>query len=89
VDWDADPVSITADVRDVNGRQVLGEKMKLSQLQPTDHVGTEIHHGTRHCKSEMELPWFSRHLLAIVLISSLLGTALFIEYANAFLFFRL
>ena len=74
----ADPVLIIAEVHDINGIRVLGETIELSQLQPIQHVHTNLRYGRRHCKSEMDLAWLSRHCLAIVLFVSLSGTAHYI-----------
>lgn len=68
VDWDVEPVSITLELRDINGSRVAGTRMLLSQLQagssnikghPTDLI--------RHCTLEVDLPWLSKHFLAMFL----------------------
>lgn len=77
IDWDAKPVSITGHVRDVNGNHVAGAKILLSQLQPSPtNAHAQSREIQRHCTLETDLPWFSKHFLAIISVGTLSGLSL-------------
>ncbi|XP_031472510.1 uncharacterized protein LOC116244770 isoform X2 [Nymphaea colorata] len=78
IDWDAAPVSLKIELRDVNGDPVNNVKVLLSDLHPGGTYRTQPTAGTHkhHCSLEVDLPWLSRHCFAIVFYTSLLGLAL-------------
>lgn len=73
IDWDANPVIIDANVRDIHGNPVLGETIKLSELQPGYFKSQAVRgrHVKRHCTLESELPWYRKYILAITFIGTL------------------
>lgn len=75
IDWDANPVIIDANVRDIHGNPVLGETIKLSELQPGYFKSQAVRgrHVKRHCTLESELPWYRKYILAITFIGTLTG----------------
>jgi alkaline phosphatase D len=75
INWDADPVAINVDIRDVHGVPVLGTSFTLNELQPGYQRVQPPQHGQvqRHCTLEIELPWHQRYLLAILFFGTLSG----------------
>lgn len=84
IDWDATPVTLKIEVRDVNGFPVTGVKMSLLELQAggVNPVATiKAGEYRRHCSLEVTLPWHVRYRLAIlslfiavtILLSTLAG----------------
>jgi hypothetical protein len=73
INWDADPVAINVDIRDVHGVPVLGTSFTLNELQPGYQRVQPPQHGQvqRHCTLEIELPWHQRYLLAILFFGTL------------------
>ncbi|XP_057832015.2 uncharacterized protein LOC131042706 isoform X2 [Cryptomeria japonica] len=66
IDWNANPVVIKVEVRDVHGEPVMDAHILLSELQngvlrKTNLKVGEIRH---HCSLEMDLPWRVRYRLA-------------------------
>ncbi|CAM6015318.1 unnamed protein product [Sphagnum balticum] len=78
INWDADPVAINVDIRDVHGVPVLGTSFTLNELQPGYQRVQPPQHGQvqRHCTLEIELPWHQRYLLAILFFGTLIGLIL-------------
>lgn len=77
IDWDARPVSIIGQVRDVNGNYVAQANILLSDLQPHGTANGNLESNLRHCKLESDLPWFSKYLLAMVFVGVLSGMSFF------------
>ncbi|KAL9673033.1 hypothetical protein QQ045_029286 [Rhodiola kirilowii] len=72
IDWNANPATITLQVRDVNGLPVSSVKTSLSELgNPAGRPVTRPDKSGRHCQLESDLPWITRHRLAIFIFSSL------------------
>ncbi|KAE8704254.1 protein LYK5-like [Hibiscus syriacus] len=70
IDWDASPVNLKMQVRDINGLPVTGVDISLSELQAwnsTIKAGQE----QKHCTLEVNLPWIVRYRLAILVYSVL------------------
>ncbi|XP_071700699.1 uncharacterized protein [Rutidosis leptorrhynchoides] len=66
VNWDANPVSLTFEVRGVSGEAVNSVTTSLSELQ-VKNVGFEPHKTKgKHCTLESDLPFLVRHRLAII-----------------------
>ncbi|XP_010494174.1 PREDICTED: uncharacterized protein LOC104771354 [Camelina sativa] len=71
IDWNANPVTIRLEVRDVNGHAVLGTNVSLPELQPrgpnilTDP--TAKGKSQRHCTLEIDLPGTTRYRLAVLI----------------------
>ncbi|XP_059459506.1 uncharacterized protein LOC132189046 isoform X2 [Corylus avellana] len=73
IDWDATPMTLKIEVRDVNGLTVSGVKMSLLELQvgSLDPVATaKAGEHRRHCSLEVDLPWLVRYRLAILFYSA-------------------
>ncbi|RVW51183.1 hypothetical protein CK203_084697 [Vitis vinifera] len=74
IDWDATPVTVKMEVRDVNGFPVLSVNTSLLELQ-AQSVGAlySIKPGEyrKHCSLEVTLPWIVRHRLAILFFCAL------------------
>ncbi|KAH9302922.1 hypothetical protein KI387_014505, partial [Taxus chinensis] len=66
IDWDANPVVIKTEVRDVLGEPVTGAYILLSDLQSDVIREKNLNVGKirRHCSPERDLPWLVRHRLA-------------------------
>ncbi|KAK8705790.1 hypothetical protein V6N13_049382 [Hibiscus sabdariffa] len=70
IDWDASPVNLKMQVRDINGLPVTGVDISLSELQAWNSTikgGQE----QKHCTLEVKLPWIVRYRLAILVYSVL------------------
>ncbi|XVE69542.1 hypothetical protein DITRI_Ditri10aG0000100 [Diplodiscus trichospermus] len=70
IDWDAFPVKLKIEVRDINGLPVIGVDISLSELQAwnsTNKAGQD----RRQCSLEVMLPWIVRHRLAILIYAVL------------------
>ncbi|KAE8680336.1 Calcineurin-like metallo-phosphoesterase superfamily protein isoform 2 [Hibiscus syriacus] len=70
IDWDASPINLKMQVRDINGLHVTGVDISLSELQAwnsTIKAGLE----QKHCTLEVKLPWIVRYRLAILVYSVL------------------
>lgn len=73
IDWEATPVLIVGQVRDVNGSYVARQRILLSHLQP----GPAAFSGERkYCTAENDLSWLSKHLVAIVFVGIPFGAFL-------------
>lgn len=73
IDWDAAPVTLKLEVRDVNGFPVSGVNISLHELQAqTAHPVNTVKRGAyqRHCSLEVDLPWVVRYRLAILFFSA-------------------
>ena len=74
IDWDATPVTVAMEVRDVNGFPVLSVNTSLLELQ-AQSIGalSKIKPGEyrRHCSLEVTLPWIVRHRLVILFFCAL------------------
>lgn len=69
IDWDATPVTLKIEVRDINGFPVIGVKVPLLELQAgsVDPVAAiKAGEYQRHCSLEVTLPWLVRYRLAIL-----------------------
>ncbi|KAF3944351.1 hypothetical protein CMV_029168 [Castanea mollissima] len=69
IDWDATPVTLKIEVRDINGFPVTGVKVPLLELQAgsVDPVAAiKAGEYQRHCSLEVTLPWLVRYRLAIL-----------------------
>lgn len=81
IDWEANPVTVNANIRDVHGRPMLGETLYLSELQP-GYFKAQLNRGRhvqRHCTLEIDLPWYRKYTLAMNFFAALsvfLGTLL-------------
>ncbi|XP_058073291.1 uncharacterized protein LOC131222293 isoform X2 [Magnolia sinica] len=75
IDWDAAPVTLKLEVKDMDGVPVTSVNILLSDLQtrnvqkPTMKAGELLH----HCSLEIDLPWIVRHRLAILFCGALSG----------------
>lgn len=67
IDWDANPVVIKMEVRDVHGEPVTNTHILLSELQTGLIKKTNLTAGEtrQHCSLEVDLPWLIRHRLAL------------------------
>ncbi|KAF8406780.1 hypothetical protein HHK36_008872 [Tetracentron sinense] len=76
IDWDATPVTMKIEVRDVNGAPVISVNISLLDLQTrrTDH-GAIMKAGEyrRHCTLEVNLSWIVRYRLACLFFCALAG----------------
>ncbi|KAI5082213.1 hypothetical protein GOP47_0001956 [Adiantum capillus-veneris] len=77
INWDAKPVSVIGQVRDVNGSYVAKEKILLADLRPHAPTNSDLESNERHCQLESELPWFSKYFLAMVTVGILSGVSVF------------
>ncbi|XP_010530255.1 PREDICTED: uncharacterized protein LOC104806865 [Tarenaya hassleriana] len=75
IDWNANPVTIKLEIKDVKGFTVLGTNISLSELQPQ---GLDSHNSLtkketyqRHCTLEVNLPATKRYRLAVLIYLSL------------------
>lgn len=69
IDWDATPVGLTVEVRDVNGFAVTSINMSLLELKAVDTNNAK--ESRRHCSLEVNLPWIVRYRLTILFICAL------------------
>ncbi|XP_010523270.1 PREDICTED: uncharacterized protein LOC104801648 [Tarenaya hassleriana] len=87
IDWNANPVTINLEIRDVSGFTVLHTNISLSELQPggsdSPLAPTKKEEYQRHCTLEVDLPATKRYRLAVlvyfsitVLIMVLVGVAI-------------
>ncbi|KAG7533109.1 Alkaline phosphatase D-related [Arabidopsis thaliana x Arabidopsis arenosa] len=71
IDWNANPVIIRLEIRDVNGHTVLGTNVSLSELQPGGSNSlkdaTTKGKSQRYCTLEIELPGLIRYRLAVLI----------------------
>lgn len=67
IDWDANPVVIKMEVRDVHGEPVTNTHISLSELQTGLIKKTNLTAGEtrQQCSLEVDLPWLIRHRLAL------------------------
>lgn len=80
IDWDATPVTVKMEVKDVNGIPVLSVNTSLLELQAGSLGGLySIKPGEyrRHCSLEVTLPWMVRHRLAILFFCALASKLIF------------
>ncbi|KAL5845559.1 hypothetical protein ACOSQ4_011517 [Xanthoceras sorbifolium] len=73
IDWDATPVALKFEVRDINGLPVTGVHIPLSDLHaqsknPVDNG--KVGESQRHCSLEVSLPWIVKYRLSIFLFSA-------------------
>lgn len=69
IDWNATPVTLKIEVRDVNGNPVVGVATSLSELQVRNFNSSttkKTREHQRHCSLEVSLPWIVRYRLAIL-----------------------
>lgn len=69
IDWNATPVTLKIEVRDVNGNPVVGVATSLSELQLRNFNSSttkKTRKHQRHCSLEVSLPWIVRYRLAIL-----------------------
>lgn len=69
IDWNATPVTLKIEVRDVKGNPVVGVATSLSELQARNFnskTTKKTREHQRHCSLEVSLPWIVRYRLAIV-----------------------
>ncbi|KAB2634034.1 hypothetical protein D8674_043041 [Pyrus ussuriensis x Pyrus communis] len=69
IDWNAAPVTLKIEVRDVNGNPVVGVATSLSELQARNFnssITKKTREHQRHCSLEVSLPWIVRYRLAIL-----------------------
>ncbi|KAK6939149.1 PhoD-like phosphatase, metallophosphatase domain [Dillenia turbinata] len=74
IDWDATPVALKVEIRDVDGFSVSCVNILLSELQAQNKdLMTTMEPGScqRHCTLEIDLPWIVRHRLAFIFFSVL------------------
>ncbi|KAG0562548.1 hypothetical protein KC19_9G155400 [Ceratodon purpureus] len=66
INWEAKPVTINVNVRDIHGTPVLGETLCLPDLQPGYFKSKTVRgsHVQRHCTLEYDLPWYRKYILA-------------------------
>lgn len=83
IDWDANPVTMKIQIRDVNGIPVHGVNISVSDLQNqgVSHPTAEAGKYLRHCSLETSLPWLDRHCLIILFACSLAGALLLVIIA--------
>lgn len=72
IDWNATPVTLKIEVRDIDGLPVAGIKMPLLELKAGSVPAATVEAGKyrRHCSLESTLPWLVRYRLAILLFSA-------------------
>ncbi|TYH87373.1 hypothetical protein ES332_D01G112500v1 [Gossypium tomentosum] len=70
INWDASPVNLKIQVRDINGLPVTGVDISLSELQAWNRT-IKAGQDQRHCTLEVKLPWIVRYRLAILVYSVL------------------
>ncbi|XP_010266313.1 PREDICTED: uncharacterized protein LOC104603847 isoform X2 [Nelumbo nucifera] len=77
IDWNATPVTMKAEVRDVNGNTVTGINISSLELQSgeDDMVAKKSGEIQRHCSLEVNLPWIIRYRLAILFSGALMGSS--------------
>lgn len=66
IDWDAKPITVDVNVRDIHGTPMLGETLYLPDLQPGYFKSQALRgrHVQRHCTLEYDLPWYRKYILA-------------------------
>ncbi|XP_066318786.1 uncharacterized protein [Miscanthus floridulus] len=69
IDWNAVPLQIKLELKDVEGRSVHSVEFPISELQFSDGhaIKRQPHTFQRHCTLETELPWLTRYRLALML----------------------
>ncbi|XP_074273435.1 uncharacterized protein LOC141597028 [Silene latifolia] len=69
VDWESNPLTLTIEVRDVNGTPVASNKILLSDLRAGNmelpNMGRAAD-NQKYCTLEVDLPWIIRYRLAII-----------------------
>jgi alkaline phosphatase D len=77
IDWNAEPVMVKMQVRDLVGNPVSGTEVPLTLLQPGALHNKPLKPGEirRHCTLEVDFPWLRRYLIALSFFSSLFGTS--------------
>lgn len=82
IDWNANPVTIKLEIRDVNGDTVLGTNVSLSELQPGGSNSlkdtTTKGKSQRYCTLEIELPGTTRYRLAVLIYFTIAGMSFFL-----------
>lgn len=74
IDWNATPVTLKIEARDVNGLPVTGVKIPLSALQdqgPDHGKNLKSRDFLRHCSLEINLPWVTRYRLTFLFFYAL------------------
>ncbi|KAK2988156.1 hypothetical protein RJ640_020638, partial [Escallonia rubra] len=69
INWDAVPVSLKFEVRDLNGLPVTGVNISLLELKAKtvdSKADTKAGKDQKHCSLEVALPWLVRYRLAIL-----------------------
>ncbi|XP_077211097.1 calcineurin-like metallo-phosphoesterase superfamily protein [Tasmannia lanceolata] len=88
IDWDANPVTMKVEVRDMNGDTVTGVNILLSELKPGSTLMTTRKAGEfqHYCALEIDLPWIIRYRLAILFYGALSALVLaFVLVAYTFI----
>ena len=78
INWEAKPVTINVNVRDIHGTPVLGETLCLPDLQPGYFKSKTVRgsHVQRHCTLEYDLPWYRKYILAFNFFAAVTGMQL-------------
>jgi alkaline phosphatase D len=78
IDWDAKPITVNVNVRDIHGTPMLGETLYLPDLQQGYFKSQALRgrHVQRHCTLEYDLPWYRKYILALNFFATLTGTML-------------
>ncbi|CAM6106715.1 unnamed protein product [Calypogeia fissa] len=73
IDWDAEPVSVKMQARDLLGNVVTAVEVPLTMLQPGALDNQPLRRGEirRHCTPEVDLPWTRKYLMAYSFFCSL------------------
>lgn len=79
IDWNATPLTLKIEVRDIDGLPVAGIKMPLLELKAGSVPAATVEAGKyrRHCSLESTLPWLVRYRLAILLFSAVASMSTF------------
>ncbi|GAB2224792.1 hypothetical protein Droror1_Dr00005569 [Drosera rotundifolia] len=71
INWDASPVTLEVELRDVKGSAVIGVNMSLSDLQTGKLSLEQAGNFGKYCTHEADLPWIVRYRLAILVFNAL------------------
>ncbi|KAF3446961.1 hypothetical protein FNV43_RR12141 [Rhamnella rubrinervis] len=84
IHWDATPVMMRIEIRDMIGFPVMGVNVSLSELQAKNVSPFATTEYGRHCSLEVTLPWIVRYRLAVSfysMLAALLVTLVGLSYA--------
>ncbi|KAH9606083.1 hypothetical protein KSS87_019227 [Heliosperma pusillum] len=91
VDWESNPLTLTIEVRDVNGIPVASNKILLSDLRAGNmelpNMGRAAE-DQKYCTLEVDLPWIIRYRLAIIVFCGSFGMFL-LQFTVVFTFWCL